>query len=348
MNKAQTILILGGGFAGARLAQDLAKSGFANVTLVDRKDYFEVTYATLRTLADPSMGDRARMRYDAFVKSGFRQGEVTELAADSATLADGSTLPFDTAVVATGSSYASFPVAKSQDAIGIDARASEMASEHARLTAARSVLIIGGGPVGVELAGEIADHFPDTSVTLAEAGPRVLGDLKPMASRIAEGQLKSLGVNILTNTKLGPEDEVYQQADVVYMCVGLVSNTAFMTPHFADKLDAAGRITVDDQFKMTGSETIYAIGDCASSPAVKFGYVADAQAAHLAKNFAALAEGKAAKPYPAPAVMSLVPTGRKQGLVQLPFAVTTLGFLVNMKQKDMFIARQFGNLGVKC
>ena len=272
---------------------------------------------------------------------------MAELTSSSAKLTDGTDLPFDTAVVATGSSYASFPIAKSRDAIGIEARAAEMAGEHERLAAAKTVLIIGGGPVGVELAGEIADHFPGASVTVAEAGPRVLGDLKPKASRIAEGQLKSLGVSILTNTKLGPQDEVYQQADVVYMCVGLVSNTAFMTPHFADKLDAAGRIVVDDQLKMTGSETIYAIGDCASSPAVKFGYVADAQAAHLAKNFAALADGKAAKSYAAPGVMSLVPIGRKQGVVQLPFAVTTLGFLVNMKQKDMFITRQYGNLGVK-
>ncbi len=346
MTKSQKILILGGGFAGARLAQDLTTAGFTDVTLIDRKDYFEVTYSTLRTLADPAMGERARMRYDDFLKGSFCQGEVAELDAASARLTDGTDLPFDTAIVATGSSYPAFPVAKSQDALSIGDRAAEMTSEHDRLVAAKEVLIIGGGPVGVELAGEIADHFPDKSVTLAEAGSRLLGDLRPKAGAVATRQLKSLGVTILTGTRLGTDDAAYRDADLVYMCVGLVSNTGFMAAHFADRLDGSGRIVVDEYLRMTGSPNIYALGDCASVPEVKFGYVADAQAAHLAKSLAAETDGKPAKPYKAPAVMSLVPTGRKQGLVQLPFAVTTLGFLVNMKQKDMFISRQYGNLGV--
>ena len=105
MTKNKCVLIIGGGFAGARVAQDLAKAGFTDVTLIDRKDYFEVTYSTLRTLAEPSMGERARMRYADFVESGFQQGEVTELADRRATLADGTEKSFDIVVVATGSSY---------------------------------------------------------------------------------------------------------------------------------------------------------------------------------------------------------------------------------------------------
>lgn len=104
---------------------------------------------------------------------------------------------------------------------------------------------------------------------------------------------------------------------------------------------------MDSALRMEGSDHIYAIGDCANTPAVKFGYVADAQGTLIAKNFAALAAGKPAKPFKAPPLMSLVPVGRSKGLVQLPFFVTTFRPLVNMKQKDMFIARQFGNLEVK-
>lgn len=347
MTKDQAISILGGGFAGARVAQDLAKAGFANVTLIDRKDYFEVTYSTLRTLAEPGMGSRARMRYADFLKAGFRQGEVTELAEGSARLADGTEIPFDTAIVATGSSYTSFPVAKSRDALTEAERVAEMAAEHERLLAAKSVLIVGGGPVGVELAGEIADHFPDKTVTVTEGRDRLLGDLKPKASRIAERQLKGLGVAVSTGTRLAPDDPAYRNADIVYTCVGLVPNTAFMEANFASSLDASGRIAVDERFRAAGSDSIYAIGDCAGIPPVKFGYIADAQAALLARNIAAEAAGKPAKAYKPQAVMSLVPAGRRQGVAQLPFAVTTLGLLVNMKQKDMFIARQFKNLGVK-
>ena len=313
MTKNKRVLIIGGGFAGARVAQDLAKAGFTDVTLVDRKDYFEVTYSTLRTLAEPGMGERARMRYDDFVESGFRQGEVTELADRCATLADGTENPFDIAVVATGSSYKSFQIAKSYDAITISDRAAQMASEHERLKAAKDVLIIGGGPVGVELAGEIADHFPDKSVTLVERGDRLLRDLKPKAGRIAEKQLRGLGVNILTNAQLTAEDPAYRKADVVYICVGLVPNTDHMKANFASSLDQSGRIKVNKTLRMEGSDHIYVLGDCASTPAVKFGYVADAQGALLAKNLAALADGKPTKAFKPQPLMSLVPAGRSQG-----------------------------------
>lgn len=60
-----------------------------------------------------------------------------------------------------------------------------------------------------------------------------------------------------------------------------------------------------------------------------------------------MSNGKPSKNYKANPMMALVPVGRKQGLVQLPFAVTTLGFMVNMKQKDMFIEKSYKALGVK-
>ena len=46
------VLIIGGGFAGVSTAQRLEKQGI-KTSLVDRKDYFEVTYAVLRDVADP-------------------------------------------------------------------------------------------------------------------------------------------------------------------------------------------------------------------------------------------------------------------------------------------------------
>ncbi|MEM8920029.1 MAG: FAD-dependent oxidoreductase [Pseudomonadota bacterium] len=347
MTKDQNILIIGGGFAGARAAQDLVKSGFSNVSLIDRKDYFEVTYSTLRTLANPGFGERGRMRYSDFIKGGFKQGDVTQLSKNAAKLADGSEVAFDTAIVATGSSYSSFPVAKSAEALSLDARAAEMSSEHDKLAAANTVLIVGGGAVGVELAGEIADHFPNKTVTLAEAGDRILSDLKPKASATAQSQLESLGVRVLTGSKLTPDDDAYKEADLVYMCVGLTPNTELMKAEFASSLAPSGRIMVDDQFRVAGAETIYAMGDCASTPDVKFGYVADAQGALLAKNIAAASAGKSTKDFKAQPVMSLIPVGRRRGVAQMPFGVTTLGFFVNMKQKDMFVSRQFANLGVK-
>lgn len=110
-----------------------------------------------------------------------------------------------------------------------------------------------------------------------------------------------------------------------------IGSNKMMNAHFANKLDELGRIRVDATFKMEGSDSIYAIGDCANVPEGKLGYLADKQAAALASN----------NPNP---MMSLVPIGRSRGFVQLPFAVTSLNFLVNLKQKDLFINKTFKSL----
>ncbi len=347
MKRNDKILIIGGGYGGSRMAQDLSKAGFPNVTLVDRKDYFEVTYSTLRTLVQPDLGMRARMNYTDLMNCDFVLAEVSELRTNEAVLTDGRVLPFDVAVVATGSSYSSFPVAKSSKQMTIEGRKAEFAAAHSELNKAASVLIIGGGPVGVELAGEIADHYPQKSVTIAQGPDRLLDKLAPKASRLAEELLTSLGVKVLLDTRLSETNPALRKADVVYTCVGQQANTSLMLTHFAGGLTDRGRIKVDENLRVEGTSNIYALGDSSTAPGLKLGFLADVQGALLAKNFIATSQSKRSKAYKKPADMALVTVGRKKGFAQLPFMVTTFRPLANMKQKDVFIARQYGNLGVK-
>ena len=345
INKEMKVVILGGGFAGARVAQELVKAGFKNVTLIDRKDYFEVTYACLRTLAQPDLGRRSRKRYTDFIQAEFLQGAVKELAEKSLTLEDNTEVAFDIGVVATGSSYPGFPIAKSQEALSLPDRSSEMESASQQLSDAQEILIIVGGIVGVELAGEIADHYPKKSVVIAHAGKRLVPELKQKASTLAFESLESLGVDILLSTRLTKENDQYKNADLIYWCIGLKPNTEIFNANFSDKLDEHGRVRVTSTLQVEGSDFIYALGDCANVPEGKLGYLADKQAAALAKNLIALSKGKSQKPYKPNPMMSLVPIGRDGGFVQLPFAVTSLKFMVNMKQKDMFIRKTFKTLG---
>ena len=68
MKKQTDVLIIGGGFAGVGAAQKLAKNG-VDVTVVDRKDHFEVTFATLRNVADPkTVGNTPRKLYRDFLR----------------------------------------------------------------------------------------------------------------------------------------------------------------------------------------------------------------------------------------------------------------------------------------
>lgn len=77
------------------------------------------------------------------------------------------------------------------------------------------------------------------------------------------------------------------------------------------------------------------------------GYAADMQGAAVANNIIRSINGKRPKPYKPSPMMALVPVGPEMGLIQLPFWVTTFRPLVGMKQNDLFITKQFGNMGVK-
>jgi len=75
------VVVIGGGFAGTRVAQEVAKhSNLADVTLIDRKAHFEVTYATLRAMVEPlTIGRRFAKRYVDFVRGDFIQETVADI-----------------------------------------------------------------------------------------------------------------------------------------------------------------------------------------------------------------------------------------------------------------------------
>jgi NADH dehydrogenase FAD-containing subunit len=346
-------LIVGGGFAGANVAQQLTNAGF-DTLLVDRKDYFEVTYSTLRDAAAPdSMAYSPRKRYVDFLQGGFRQASITALSDKKADLDNGDSIAFTHAIIATGSRYSSLPMVKSTDALSVEDRQEELAAIHQDIQKANHILIIGGGVVGVELAGEIAHAHPDKKVTLAHNQSALVGTFKPKAQQLARAQLEALGVTIETNRLYSADGDVYRdansdntiQADLVYSAIGTQPNSEFLREHLSSALDKKGFINVDSNLKIMGFNNLYALGDVANSGSHKLGYIAGMQADFLAKNIIAEKSGKKPKAYkPMEKLTALVPTGPDTGFVQTPFGVTKAKFIVNVKQKDLFISKTYDGL----
>lgn len=211
----------------------------------------------------------------------FIQGTATEVSASTrtvtATLPDGHStedLRYDTLIIATGTTSAS-PLWTLHG----DHRLSENALKdiHKKLAAAKSILVVGGGPAGVETAAEAGENFSGAQITLFSGGERILPRLKPSVSASAEGKLTRLGVKVQHRLRVvnATEDEEGKTrvelsdgnarvVDVYINATGGRPNSAFLPTEWVDK---DGRVRVDGQTLRGNGEGmagVYAIGDVAS------------------------------------------------------------------------------------
>ena len=162
---ASRVVIIGGGFAGCKIAHLLLAQSNFQVTLIDPSDFFEVTWVNLRAIVAPEWAQRSIMPYATFLRGNFRhvQGEAASLEAKKVLTKCGQEVEFDFCVVAVGSSYAGFLKAAATTTVASQ-RLSEISALNQSITAASSVLVVGGGSSGVELAHEILDVHPSKKV----------------------------------------------------------------------------------------------------------------------------------------------------------------------------------------
>lgn len=145
-----------------------------------------------------------------------------------------------------------------------------------------TLVIIGGGPTGVELAGAFAElartvlrrDFRNIDPTqariiLLEGSPAVLGNFPPDLSASAQRQLEKLGVHVRTNTRVKDirEGEVELQsgeiirAGTILWAAGV--SASGLTQKLGVELDRAGRVKVNPDLSVPGHPEVFAIGDMA-------------------------------------------------------------------------------------
>ncbi|MGI9659121.1 MAG: FAD-dependent oxidoreductase, partial [Gaiellaceae bacterium] len=231
----------------------------------------------------------------------------------------------------------------------------EVHDAHEALASARSVLVIGGGVVGVEFAGEIASAFPDHEITIAHAGGTLLDGSKPKVQRKVLQQLTARGVDVRFNRRFSRDGDLHRcekrdetlQPDIAYVCVGMIPNTEFLQESLPDILDENGLVQVDQYMRVIGYDHLYALGGCSTLDSRKHGYLATVQGAKLADALLRSAGTKKPKPYKKPPLMLITPTGTDTGVAQLAFLVTTAKTIVGIKQKDLGISHMYKTYGTE-
>ena len=209
------VVIIGAGFSGLTTARKLSESKDLEVTIVDKNPYqlFSPLLYQVATGGLPE-DDIAYPVRAAIPGVSFIRGELIKIneKEKNVTLKDQSTLDFDVLVLATGSTGTTFGIPGVQEntlqmktiaeARAIKARLLGMYEEveagH-KPKESLKVIVVGAGPTGVEVSGAVAElqksmrhEFPNiyksASVTLVEAGPRVLPMFKEKSSQHAQDE----------------------------------------------------------------------------------------------------------------------------------------------------------------
>ena len=188
----QHIIIVGGGYAGSNLAHAMDK--IAKVTLIEPREAFVHNVAAMRSLVEPELLDRIIIPYDRLLKNGdIIRARARRIEDGRVTLEDGRTIDGDIVIAATGSTYAQ-PFKPTSPSMS-DFRAQQQVA-HDALKAAKTIAIIGAGPVGVELAAEIASHHPMKKVTLYAGSDTVVPGISDKLSKTLRNQIVKTGVDL--------------------------------------------------------------------------------------------------------------------------------------------------------
>jgi NADH dehydrogenase FAD-containing subunit len=350
------VIIVGGGYAGAALARAMDK--VAEIQLVDARDRFVHNVAAIRGVVDPSLLDRIVIPYDRLLRRGsVRQGLVTDASSSGVTLASGEHVEGDIVVVATGSRYAN-PFKPQGDCT--QAFAVSLRTAHGNLKSANTIVIVGGGAVGTELAGEISSAYPGKAVTLVSGSPSLMPGYPDKLAKTLAAQLRSKGVSLRLNTRvenLATRDRPFvgslgkdlgEASDqLIFPALGARPTTAVFQQLPGASFDAQGRVVVDGWLRSAGSRNIFALGDAAATGDPMTIVAITRQVPWLAKTITAMLAGQKTeslspyKPWPTRGI--LVPLGPRDGASALP--VLRNGMLVGrwltsrIKGRELFIPR---------
>ena len=282
MNTISRIVIIGAGMAGARAVINLRANNYEGaITLVGDEalmpyDRPPLSKASILADADPEpvwlLDEGIAQSLKAEVIKGVAATAI-DRAAKQVTLSDGRRLPYDKLLIATGAKPRRLPIPGGEHALLLRNQ-EDMILLRQRFKPGKSVVIIGGGFIGLELASSAAKK--GCSVTLIEAQPRILmrGVPEPVAM-IVHGRHVAAGVTMMTGTGIS-----HLTADAVHLADGRVlpADTIIAGIGAAPEVTLAKEaglvidngIACDAQMR-TSDPDIYAAGDCASFIHGKYG-----------------------------------------------------------------------------
>jgi NADH dehydrogenase len=359
------IVIIGAGFGGLKLAQKLIGSGY-QIVLIDKNNYHQfqpLFYQVATAGIEPSsilfpLRKIFQKQKDVYIRVAELYSIDTKKKELQTSL---ETVWYDYLVISTGANTNFFGLMKMEEfAIPMKSASEAMAMRNRLLQSfekavtlrdqnARkkllNIIVVGGGPTGVEVAGAIAEmkkfvlpkDYPDLNfdvmqITLIEGSSALLGGMSKHASEKALYFLQQIGIKVILNTQvkdfdgniltIGDNEQI--ETNTVIWAAGIRGN---IPGGFSQELVSRGnRILVDEYNRIKGFDDIFAIGDVSVMPTTEFpnghpqvAQVAIQQGLNLSRNFLLMKRNAELRPFKYIDRGSMATIGRNRAVADLPF-----------------------------
>ncbi|MEQ8240993.1 MAG: NAD(P)/FAD-dependent oxidoreductase [Cyclobacteriaceae bacterium] len=368
-NHLPRVVVVGAGFAGINLIKQLSKED-VQLVLVDQNNYHTfqpLVYQVATASLEPgAISSPVRGMFAGQENFHFRMAEALSVDVDNYKLITSKgDITYDYLILANGAvgNYFGNEEVKQNtltlnnlnDALSIREKFIEnfeqaLLKRKNDVTELMNVVIVGGGPTGVELAGALSElrkdvlpkDYPDfntdhLNIHIVEGLDRLLPAMSEKSGAQAEQYLQNMGVKISTGKMVESysedivdlSDGTIIQSNLVIWAAGVKGNTI---KGFSESQMEKGSLKVDAFNKVVESKAIFAIGDVAFQQGKKFpkglpklAPVAIQQGNHLAKNFKKILRNRALTPfkYTDKGVMATI--GRAKAIVELPGSVHVAG-----------------------
>ncbi|MEK6873625.1 MAG: FAD-dependent oxidoreductase [Nanoarchaeota archaeon] len=316
------LVVLGGGFAGAKIAKALENS--FDLTLIDSKDYFEFTPGILKTIVNHQHFKKIQIPHKKYLKKArVITDKVKEITKKEVVLSkkNQKIIAFDYLVIALGSNYN--PPFKEKNII-IITRINHLKRYYKQLEKSHEIVIIGGGIVGIELAGEITSKYPNKGITIIHKNDKLIERNHAKAISYADKFLRKKGVKFIFNENaisykkniIITDKETKIKADMVFLCTGIKPNFHPLEKNFKNVLNEKKQIKVNEFLQVENYKNIFAAGDITAVKEEKLAQNAEKQADIVIKNLINTINDKHLIKYqPKPRIM-VISLGRFNGILQ--------------------------------
>lgn len=246
------IVILGGGFAG------LSAFKTHDAILIDDKDYFVLTHK-LVDVVKTGNPEIAKIPYKRVLKGTVKNIDFK----NKKVITSEGEINYDKLIISLGYSQKLFPNTEKLENV------EDALSLREKIMKAKRVAIIGGGPLGVELASASLELGQKKEVYLIESQDRLLSFMSPEASKYASGKLQEVGINVLLKTKVDSilpgqinTTEGKINADVIVSSIGFKGSPLISELGLSN---VNSRMLVNEYLQSVDYEDVYGAGDSATT-----------------------------------------------------------------------------------